>query len=102
MARTGTGTVTESGEGAEEGAGAAAGAIEGGVCSEVGEVGDGEVEAGDDFWHSRKHLEHMFIVEAEPKKPQPFAQGGGEEVPCSESPCPLSAIWKVLVGDSGR
>lgn len=43
---------------------------------------------------SRKHLEHMFIVEVEPKKPQPLAHKGREEVPCSESPWPLSTILR--------
>lgn len=87
MARTGTGTATEPGEGVEEeteaaaAAAAAAATDEEGVCSGIGEDGVGEVVAGDDFWHSRKHLEHMFMVEAEPKKPHPFAHGGGEGVP---------------------
>ncbi len=37
--------------------------------------------------YSRKHFEHMFIVEGEPKKGQPFAQGcgEGEGLPCTWS-----------------
>lgn len=92
---TGMGMATESGEG-RTGEGEGEGEETEG-CSGVGEEGGGGVDDAGDLWFSRKHLEHMFMVEAEPKKPQPFAQGGGEGVPWSESPCPLSAIAKRVV-----
>lgn len=55
------------------------------VCEVEGEAED--EGAGLDLTDSRKHFEHMFMVEGEPKNPQPLAHGGGDDVPCRELPC---------------